>query len=96
MPWYRCKIRGENFPGELAETIGLVGFYTTRFVEVRDESEAETEAVEGLRADPKLVPPPGYVSQGIARVFVDEIALLSEDSVPANQAGLVWYPMEAD
>src|SRR4051794_18549300 len=33
MAWFRCCVRGENFPGQLVCEAGLVGFYVTRFVE---------------------------------------------------------------
>jgi hypothetical protein len=93
--WFRCFIRGENFPGELADEAGPVGFYVTRFVEAADPDAAEATAVQGLRAEPKLAPPPGFTPTGQARVFFEEIAKVAAEQVPAVQPGFVWYPMEA-
>lgn len=94
MAWFRCFIRGENFPGELIGQPGLVGFYLTRFVEAVNAEEAETRAMQGLRSEPKLAPPPGYKPSGITRVWFEEIAELPADQVPARQPGFAWYPME--
>jgi hypothetical protein len=92
--WFRCLIRGENFPRHLAGQSGLVGFYVTRFVEAIDTQEAESRALEALRGDPKLVPPADYKPSGIARVHFEETAELPQDKVPTPQPGFVWYPMD--
>jgi len=94
MPWFRCFIRGENFPGELAGETGLIGFYTTRFVEAASAQQAESLVLEQLRAEPKLAPPAGYKPTGITRVFFEKIAEVAADQVPARQQGFVWYPMD--
>jgi hypothetical protein len=96
MAGFRCFIRGENFPGELTGGAGLFGFYTTRFVEAASAEEAETLALQGLKAEPKLAPPAGYKPAGIARVFFEEIAEVAACDVPARQQGFVWYPMESE
>ena len=54
MAWFRCFICGENFPGALAGISGLVGFYTTRFVEAIDHDDAEARVLELLRGEPRL------------------------------------------
>jgi hypothetical protein len=64
MPWFRCFISGENFPGELVGDSGPFGFYVTRFVEAADATDAENVALHDLKADPKLAPPPGYTPTG--------------------------------
>jgi hypothetical protein len=96
LAWFRCFIRGENFPGSLAGGDGLIGFYTTRFVEASDPALAEAEALGLLRADSRLAKPPGYETKGIARVIFEEIAELPATSFPRQQPGFVWYPMDAD
>ncbi|MCI0637989.1 MAG: hypothetical protein L0Y72_23555 [Gemmataceae bacterium] len=67
MAWFRCFTRGENFPGKLAGETGLVGFYTTRFVEASSAEKAEALALEGLRAEAKLAPPAGYQPSGVGK-----------------------------
>ena len=89
-------LRGENFPGALAGVTGLVGFYTTRCVEATDPDDAEARALQLLRGEPRLAPPPGYQPAGIARVVFEEITELPGSSVPAQQPGFAWHPMEDD
>ena len=97
MAWFRCFICGENFPGVLAGVPGLVGFYTTRFVEATDSGEAEALALELLRDEPCLaLPPPDDHPAGNARVTFEKISELPASSVPTQQPGFVWHPMEAD
>ena len=95
MAWFRCFIRGENFPGELAGEPGLVGFYVTRFVEAANAEEAEGHAMAALRAEPNLVPPAEYQPSGIARVYFEEITELRQEQIPPQQPGFVWHPMDA-
>ena len=64
MAWFRCFIRGEDFPGQVVGESGPVGFYVTRFVEAADAREAEAIAFRSLRAQPKLAPPTGVDAVG--------------------------------
>lgn len=96
MPWFRCFLRGENFPGELIGEPGMIGFFTNRFVEASDEDEAETLALKQLRGEHRLDPPPGYISLGIARVYFEETVEVDPDEVPAQKQGLAFYPMQDD
>jgi hypothetical protein len=50
--WFRCSVRGENFPGELVGSPGDVGFYTTRFIEAPDAAQAEARVLANLKEDP--------------------------------------------
>ncbi|MDY3558519.1 hypothetical protein R5W23_005639 [Gemmata sp. JC673] len=94
MAWFRCFIRGEGFPGEIVGETGPVGFYVTRFVEAAAPEAAEVAALQVLKADPKLAPPPGYTPSGQARVVFEEIEELAAEPVPAVQPGFAWHPME--
>ncbi|WP_435011548.1 hypothetical protein P12x_002863 [Tundrisphaera lichenicola] len=96
MAWFQCSIRGEQFPGALAGVSGLVGFFTTRFVEAADAGDAETLALTGLRDEPRLKPLAGDQAAGMARIYFEQIAELPRDSAPAQQPGFTWYPMETD
>jgi hypothetical protein len=94
MAWFRCFIRGQNFPGQLIGEAGPVGFYVTRFVEAAEPEAAEAATLRGLRVEPKLAPPPGFTPTGHARVYFEQIAELAAEQVPVVQPGFTWYPME--
>ena len=106
--WYRCLIRGENFPGQTTGSAplvkdarpidppGPVGFYVTRFVEAASAEEAEQNALLLLRSEPRLAPPEGYTPTGQARVFFEEISPVGAEEVPDPQPGFAFYPMESD
>ena len=94
MAWFRCFIRGENFPGQMIGSAGPVGFYVTRFVEATGATEAEVIALRVLRAEPSLAPPPGFTPSGQARVFFEEIEEVTADRVPATPPGFAWHPTD--
>ncbi len=89
MPWFRCFIRGENFPLELDGKRQATGFYTTRYVEAADEGDAELKAVNVLRDDPALKVPPGTPGVEHAMVYVEEIELVDGPSAP--NAGFTFF-----
>jgi hypothetical protein len=94
MAWFKCFIRGENFPGELVQESGLIGFYVTRFVEAASAEEAESVALAVLRANPRLAAPVGYPStSATARIFFEDITEVDADDVPSPQPGFAFYPM---
>lgn len=95
MAWSRCFVRGENFPGELVNEPGLVGFYVIRFVEAPSAEDAESHALQVLRSEPKLAPPPDLTPSGLTRVHFEQIEELDPSGVPAQQPGFTWYPMDA-
>ena len=90
MPFYRCFIRGENFPGECIGSTGLYGFYTTRWVQAVSPAKAELEAVAALREDPSFALPEGVPASGKARVFVEEIVQIRK--LPRMRGrGATWF-----
>jgi hypothetical protein len=94
MPWFRCDVRGENFPSNVDDYGLLLGFYKTLFVEADSDEDAEARGVAVLKADPRLAAPPGHVPSGRARVFLEEITELPAADVPARQPGFVFFPMD--
>jgi hypothetical protein len=95
LAWYRCFIRGENFPGDLVGEGELLGFYVTRFVEAGSETEAESTALQALRSEPKLARPPELNrADPLARVYFEEICEVLPALVPNPQPGFSWYPMK--
>jgi hypothetical protein len=89
--WFKCCIAAENFPGQLLGDEMLFGFYTTRFIEATDAESAEANALQSLRAEIELDPPPGYKPTG--QVYFEEVIEIAPDTVPARQPGMVWYRM---
>jgi len=90
LPFYRCLLRGENFPGEIIGGEGLNGFYTTRWVQAVTERRAELLAVEALRRDPKLALPPDLAFPIDARVYLEEIHKVAR--LPRMRGGgATWF-----
>lgn len=94
MAWFRCFIRGDNFPGQMIGEAGPVGFYVIRFVEAADAGEVEAAAIQLLRTEPQMAPPHGYTPSGQARVFFEEIEEVSAERVPTVQPGFTRHPMD--
>lgn len=90
MPFYRCFIRGENFPGECIGSTGIVGFYTTRWVQAVSPAKAELEAVAALRKDPSFALPEGFDKPVSSRVFVEKIVQIRK--LPRMRGrGATWF-----
>ena len=94
MPWFRCSIRGENFPPGTDDPARPLGFFTSRFVEADDAEDAETHGLAALRTHPVLASLKGHPLASRARVFFDEIKEVSADAVPEQAPGLVLFPMD--
>lgn len=92
MTWFKCFVRGENFPGELVGEDSLVGFFTTRYVEANTTNEAEIIALESMREDPRLllVSPPKFEP----KIYFEEFQEVDRSDVPSEDEGFVWYLME--
>lgn len=75
MHWYRCLVRGENFPGSLIDRDYEFGFYATRWIEADDEATAETAVVNLLRTDAMLVPGKSGEKSAAAKVHIERIVL---------------------
>jgi hypothetical protein len=95
VPHYRVKLAGKNFRLTLDGKALKVGFLTTRLVESRDEAQAELDAVQLIRVDPKLTgvlndrtDPPMIYCEGI-----EEIERFDPASVV--QLGFTFYPEES-
>jgi hypothetical protein len=80
MAWYRCLIRGENFPGAILGQKKTIGFYTTRVVEADSTEEAEMKALADLKKD-KTLRVPKMQRDPEAKVFFEEIAELNRRPV---------------
>ena len=89
---FRILLRGENFLLESEGAVKCFGFYTTRFVEAPNETEAERLAVESLRQDERLR---GRVLNDLSdppMLFAEEIAEPSSlDTIENRAPGLAFY-----
>lgn len=84
MPWFKCFIEGENFPGTLIEKDSPIGFYTTRFVEADNSDVAELLVLENLKHGHSLALPEGSETPANAKVFVETVTEVSENEVQEN------------
>lgn len=94
--WFRCFIRGENFPAIADDSDRLAGFFTTRFVEADNDDDAEARGLETLLADPWFASMRGNSAIGRATVSIQEIDEVMADSVPAQPPGFTFFRMDDD
>ena len=106
--WFRCLIRGENFSGEIAvaaplvesanpvTTTDTVGFFVTRCVEANSTQEAEKNAVDLLRSEPRFNPTEGYTPTGKERVFVEKITEVAAEDSSKSESGFAFFPSETN
>lgn len=91
---FRCSIRGENFPGELIGKKGLVGFYTTRWIEASSSEEAEMIGLDLLRGDPSFqIKSPKLREQSKAMVYFEEIVAIEKPKRKLVNSGATWFEM---
>ena len=90
MKKYRVLIEGKNFLVKIESKIELHGFFTTRFIEARHETEAEKIALDLIRDELKDVvlnersdPPMMYIDK------IDELISFGDNLVPG--AGFTWF-----
>jgi hypothetical protein len=93
MPWYKCSVVGEDFPGSILGKSQLIGFYTTRFVEAATADEAEMLALNNLKDEPKLRLPDGTPKQTLARVTFEDIVEIETPESPVVQTGFCFFEM---
>ena len=94
MKLFRCFVHGVNFPLDLDGEPALLGFYTTRFVRAENAEQAELQALELLRADPKLDAPPERRTKD-TMVYFEEIEEIDSipDDVNESGTGYAFYTM---
>lgn len=91
MAWFRLFACGEDFPVVIDGEVIVCGFYTTRYVEAANPSEAETIASEMLFDDPDLETPPGW-DDVEPRIYFEEV---EEVAAPIDiNDGFSFFPME--
>ncbi|NEQ48116.1 MAG: hypothetical protein F6K00_33110 [Leptolyngbya sp. SIOISBB] len=96
MPYYEVTINGENFWMMMEDKPSKMGFYTNRYVEATNETEAENKAVQMIRDDStfdKILnersDPPMIYCDGISELEGNV------DLPPVNQ-GYVFYREDLD
>src|SRR5688572_30044403 len=98
MPWFRCLVRGANFPGHLSGMHGLIGFRVTRFCEAATPREAEDRVMRRIWSDPRLASlgPPNDWRYPPVYLYSEQIVEVAEAEVPPRVEPLVWHPMDDD
>jgi hypothetical protein len=92
MPYFRCFVRGEDYPGQIIGLSDRVGFFVTRFVEAVDKLRAEQLVVEELEKNLKILLERMETGLGSARLYVEEVSEASSEEA-SNATGFTWYPM---
>ncbi len=90
---YQCLIRGENFPGMIIGEDGLVGFFTTRWVDASDEVAAEEMALARLKDEALFEVVPEFRNSE-SRIYFDEIVAVAERPSDIIEGGATWFSME--
>jgi hypothetical protein len=92
MPWFRCLLRGENFPLLVMDVRKPMGFYTTRYAEAASPEDAERLVLNALRDEEALKVPPDTLGTQNARIYFDEI---DEVDGPGVNEGFTFFPEES-
>ena len=95
MKKYKTFVRGENFLINIDGKEQKHGFYTTIFVEAKDEEDAEQRSIRLLRDDPKLQESTLNNKSDSPTMYVEEIEELeSFDGLNLPRIGFSFFPME--
>jgi len=95
MKKYKVFVHGQNFVLNLNGKAEKVGFYTTRFVEAKDDRAAEENAISTLRNDPTLREGVLNEKSDAPMMFVEEIAEVdSFDGLTLSGTGFSFYTGE--
>lgn len=89
MAWFRCLVRGQNFPLMLEGKNKHWNFYATRFVEAPDEDGAEKKLVALLRADSDIQVPKDVPGRERARIYIEELVEVDRPNGP--KAGFTFF-----
>lgn len=93
MKKYRVFVEGMNFLIEFDNKPSKYGFYTTRFVEAIDPTDAENKAMEMLRVELINVVLNEQTDSPIMLVEeIDELQSFGDVLIPG--AGFSWFPEE--
>lgn len=96
MKKFSVLLRGENFFINVDDARQRLGFYTTRYVEATDESEAEARAVDLLRQDARLREAVQNDPSDPPMLFAEEIDELdSFDGIESLTPGLAFFDDES-
>ncbi len=95
MPWYRCRMVGENFPGALLDTTTPVGFYATRFVEADSPEDAETQALSNLSKELNIWLPMSVDRPANAEVVVESIEEVEHAETGEESRGFSFFISES-
>ncbi len=95
MKKFSVFLRGENFFILVDDVPQRTGFYTTRYVEAKDEAEAEQRAVDAFRQEGHLRDVVLNNPSDPPMLFAEEIdEIESFDGIESLTPGLVFFPDE--
>ena len=93
MKKYKVLVRGENFLLNIDGEDQSLGFYTTVFLEGKDEGEAEESAIALIRDDQEFGRSVLNEKSDSPRMFVEEIAEVeSFEGLTLQRTGFSFYP----
>jgi hypothetical protein len=93
MPKYQVEINGQNFLLEFDGRVAKHGFFTTRFVEASDPTDAENAAVQMIRETRRLRDILRNTSDNPPVMDVVQIVELNSfDGIEERKPGFVWHP----
>ena len=95
MPKYTVLLEGENFPIIQSDGSQLFGFYATRKVKAKDESEAELIAITLVKEDETILENIDPKSNIESLVKVDSVSKLKWWS-RLNASGFTFFHMEEE
>jgi hypothetical protein len=90
---YRLMVEGANFLVTFDNETAKYGFFTTRFLEAENESDAEANAMDMLREELADIVQNDLADSPV--MFLEEIEEIgSFADCPAPGTGFVWFPDE--
>jgi fructosamine-3-kinase len=92
VPWFKCLVEGENFPGYLIGESALVGFYATRFIQANSPNEAELLVLELLKSDKNISIPTATAKLTNAKTSFELIEEIPSHAVGSN-SGFTFFIM---
>ncbi|UCG78321.1 MAG: hypothetical protein JSV21_00335 [Nitrospirota bacterium] len=93
MKKYKIILNGQNFIMKTAEGSEKCGFYTTKYVEAENYTEAEKAAVESVRNDDELKKGVLNERDNQPLIYIEKIEELeSFDHLKALGEGYAFYP----
>ncbi len=97
MTTYRVRVQGANLLMRVEPAAPRrYGFYINWVVDAADPEEAGRKAVANVVADAKLQRAKLNAADDPASCWVEDVAAMPGEPIPAKQQGFVFFPEEPD